>query len=251
KSMRVQLASDVHLEWSQPAFSSIIRQTEDVLVLAGDVGVFDDRTLEFIEWCSSKYEHVIYVPGNHERYSSTCDMEEVDMKFKTFCKTQGNVFYAPCDTVIIDDVVFICATLWSHVPQQSQQEASECINDYSYVRTQGRPITPSETNAFHAAHKEYIIKQLAESVGRECVVITHHPPYTGKTSHPRYDGSSLSSAFTSDYILEIYPEHLPSLWLCGHTHYNFSMTVNGTRLISNQYQRDGGNSYNAGTSIQI
>ena len=249
--MRVQLASDVHLEWSDPGFDTVLKPSADTLVLAGDIGVLDDTTRHFLERCSEAFKHVIYVPGNHELYSAKRDMEAIDADFGAFCAALGNVHYAPLDTIEIDDVVFICATLWSHIPRSVQYEVATCVNDYRYVHTHGKSITPAETSALHEAHKQFAVNELRKHAGKKCVVVTHHPPHTKKTSHPRYDGSCMNAAFTSDFILEIPAAHLPAVWMCGHTHYNFDRLVNDTRLVSNQYRRDGGNDFSDKMVIEI
>ena len=90
--MKVQLYSDIHLEFS-PDFS-VKNLGADVLVLAGDICVahvlhkldktqFDPGEMrkvvlannyyDFIKDCCSKFENVIYVLGNHEHYQGHID----------------------------------------------------------------------------------------------------------------------------------------------------------------------------------
>ena len=80
--MKIQLASDVHLEFGPISFDN---HGADVLVLSGDicvaadlkalndVDVFDrfgrSATIHtFFQECCARFKHVIYIMGNHEHY---------------------------------------------------------------------------------------------------------------------------------------------------------------------------------------
>ena len=72
--MRIQYASDLHLEFSEN--SSYLKHNPllavgDVLVLAGDIGYIGDDNYSkhpFWDWASQNYKQVIVIPGNHEFY---------------------------------------------------------------------------------------------------------------------------------------------------------------------------------------
>jgi len=60
--MLLQIVSDLHLEKMPPRF---IPALADILVIAGDF-VNAARVTEVLASYSYRWEHVIYVPGNHE-----------------------------------------------------------------------------------------------------------------------------------------------------------------------------------------
>ena len=69
--MKIQIASDLHLEFYPPAESARYRLPgvgADVLVLAGDV----HQHTWGLEWAAAAEtaQAVIYVPGNHEFYNA-------------------------------------------------------------------------------------------------------------------------------------------------------------------------------------
>jgi predicted phosphodiesterase len=72
--MRIQLLSDLHLE-TQPGFAATRAAGADLLVLAGDIGSYqqgsqlqeDDFGLgRFSPQREGNWPRVLYVPGNHE-----------------------------------------------------------------------------------------------------------------------------------------------------------------------------------------
>ena len=73
--MKVQLLSDLHLEW-HPDFLPQYADGADVLVLAGDIGSYqrgsrldsDDFGLERFSprLAGNAWRHVLFIPGNHE-----------------------------------------------------------------------------------------------------------------------------------------------------------------------------------------
>ena len=74
--MKIQFASDIHLELSDNSrfMKSVpFEVTGDVLVFAGDTGYLRDRSLpnlKFWKWASANYREVLLVPGNHEFYGN-------------------------------------------------------------------------------------------------------------------------------------------------------------------------------------
>ena len=83
--MRIQYASDLHLEFREN--SSFLKHNPlavagEVLVLAGDIGYIGDENYSrhpFWDWASGNYSRVIVVPGNHEFYK----MFDIDLKSAT------------------------------------------------------------------------------------------------------------------------------------------------------------------------
>ena len=70
--MRMQIVSDLHLEFGNPVPD--LAAGVDVVVLAGDLAEFRHPWLlaEAVQaWEGA--EHILYVPGNHEYYGSDID----------------------------------------------------------------------------------------------------------------------------------------------------------------------------------
>ena len=82
--MKIDIISDIHLtcfkDFGEDFVYSWVPEGE-VLVLAGDVGEFHWWQLKsrMIDIFCEKYEHVLYVAGNHDYYGTS--LKEGDARF--------------------------------------------------------------------------------------------------------------------------------------------------------------------------
>jgi len=121
--MRVAVASDLHLEFGTLEIRNDVNA--DVLVLSGDIMVAEDirksasegshRYImtsiykDFFDLVCSEFKNVVYVAGNHEFYGGK--WVQVVETLRKFAEDYTNLHYLENDTVRIDDVTFIGATL--------------------------------------------------------------------------------------------------------------------------------------------
>lgn len=233
----LQIASDIHLEKRTIPFDEILTPSAKVLALVGDIGSpFSSSLKDFFEWCSDKYEHVLYVPGNHEYYNTQgIDIEKIDAILESICSIFPNVHFMQNKTMNINDCTFICSILWSHVPNEHIYSISTMMNDYRYIyKTKDRLLTVQDTNDFYEQNKSFIEKQvqIALENGKKPIILTHHTPSMHKTSAPCYEGGVSCYAFSSTLAC---PPGIIRFWACGHTHYNFHHSHEGYELMSNQF----------------
>ena len=75
KKILFQVYSDIHIElWNK--FPKIPAKSK-YLILAGDICQLDDPLFyKFLDYCSSKWEKIFYIQGNHEYYSKKKNMTE-------------------------------------------------------------------------------------------------------------------------------------------------------------------------------
>jgi 3',5'-cyclic AMP phosphodiesterase CpdA len=71
--MRLQIASDLHLEFPENRDFIALNPLQiagDILILAGDIVplLHIERYRNFFDLIADKYEHTDWVPGNHEYY---------------------------------------------------------------------------------------------------------------------------------------------------------------------------------------
>jgi predicted phosphodiesterase len=101
--MKLHILSDIHIEFAP---FQIPETDADVIITAGDIGV----GLEGVLWAKEQYKNkpVIYVPGNHEYYQH--DISLID---QLKASSTENVRILDNEMCIIDDVRFLCATLWT------------------------------------------------------------------------------------------------------------------------------------------
>ena len=109
--MRIQYASDLHLEFRENW--RILREQGpmdvkgDILVLAGDIGYLGDANYSehpFWDWVSENYQQVIVALGNHEFYKF---YNLASMQDGLVGEIRPNVHYYYNKVVSIQDVDFI------------------------------------------------------------------------------------------------------------------------------------------------
>lgn len=129
---------------------------------------------------------------------------------------------------------FIGSTLWSYISPEHENEIYKCINDYEHIMG----FTPKMSRLLYRRATEFINNELASHNDDNTVskiVVTHYPPTTLGVSDPKFDGSNLQTAFSTDFLY--YTDVIkPHVWIFGHTHYNVNRldTTLGTLLLSNQ-----------------
>ncbi len=251
----IQFVSDIHLEYSNPKFKSIIDDTDaKILILAGDISKYNTKILsDFLEYISLRYTYIIYVSGNHEYYNSNKEkqkytMNDIDIYLKNLCNKFKNIYYTSKDAFIFENIKFICCTLWSNIPENLYNDIKLEVNDYRFIYTDNGIITPKETTEIHKEHIKFIKDELTNEY--PCVIITHHPMWNHKVSHPDYERLSNNYAFSNKISITELP-FKPILVISGHTHCNYDINEPGYRIISNQYQREWGNIFNSKLVIDI
>lgn len=240
--MRVQLISDLHLEYLEEGdasinFAMLVTPSAPILLIAGDVATYDCPALpEFLNWVGSKFEFVFWVLGNHEFYNTKqVSMKDVKNKLQAMCPQ--NVHILDNEAVIVDDMIIIGTTLWSYVPEKYIDKVQATISDYRYMYgSDGNLITVADTNRFHAESVAFIRGEVEKNRGKHVVVLSHYSPSLVDTLHPNYYGSPLNHAFASDIEMSGV-----DVWCFGHTHYNVRIDKhsNGYKLVSNQFGYEG------------
>ena len=106
--MRIQVVSDLHLEFHN--LLPPVVEDADVLVCAGDLAPIGTGAVRHAaeEWAEAR--HILYVPGNHEYYGTDIDRGRTQLAEE--CYSLGITLLDP-DAVVIDNVHFIGATLWT------------------------------------------------------------------------------------------------------------------------------------------
>lgn len=248
--MKIKLWSDIHLEFTDFSYNPDEEDKETTLVLAGDIGMMNDKLWNFLKNCSEKFEHVIYVIGNHESYMN---IEENVLKLiRENTDDLDNFYVLHNETVILNGVKFIGTPLYSnteHNPGEIQ-DIKYGIADYMRTKIMGsdglfRFLNPHDTYLAHEEAVEFLENELQDDQGilahaaqkentMKTVVVTHWPP-THALTDSRYAGSPLQNYFANndEYLMQYYDI---DLWLFGHTHQALDTSdpmFYGTRIVSN------------------
>lgn len=239
--MKLFLASDLHRECHDTPPEMDI-PTCDVVVLAGDISGMKDALDYCSEVAQSQGVPVIFVPGNHEYYKG--DYTELSAYARSYADPVVHVLMD--NTVVIDGVRFIGATLWTDFTsgsrghkgqiQRNRILAGKYINDFRVIRMSNDRddrLRPDHVVEFFKQSCDYFRQQLAQPFAGKTVVVTHFCPSI-TLEDPKYKGSEVSPYFNAncDAIIQQYQ---PDFWLYGHTHHCVDTFIGKTHIYSNQY----------------
>jgi predicted phosphodiesterase len=243
--LKIAICSDLHLEFSDIDIPNT--QNANVLILSGDIMLAERlakpeskvgiRFREFLERVSAAFPHVIYVAGNHEFYGGYFH-KSID-SLRTECAKYNNIYFLENDTKIIDDVVFIGATVWTDMNRGDPitlHAVRDMMNDYQTIRNDQQgyiPIKPADTMERHRRTLSYFRLVLSENKDKKCVVVGHHSP-SFLSCHPMYTHDYImNGAYHSDLSEFILDHPQIQLWTHGHTHHPFDYTIETTRIVCN------------------
>jgi Icc-related predicted phosphoesterase len=243
--MKIQLVSDLHLEFPSCQFQLNNDADADVLILGGDITTINalknsDYSLDFFENVCEKYPRVIYLMGNHEHYHSV--FQETFDIFKDSFFHLRNLSILEKQFIIIDDIVFFGATLWTdcnNKDERTKRELAKGLNDYRLIKylveekNQINHLLPTNTineyyqtvNSLQDVCKTYHDKKV--------VVCTHHAPSKVST-HPRYlHDKYMNGGYSSslEWMMDDHPNIV--LWTHGHVHDSFDYKLGTTRIVCN------------------
>ncbi len=230
--MRIQLASDLHLEllarlWPQQCLIAPAPGA-DALVLAGDI----HRGPHAIECFARWPVPVLYLAGNHEYYDGQWEQLRTDLRRAA----EGTaVRFLDNDVVMLDGVRFLGSTLWtdyrlSGIPLSEAMEAAEAfLFDHRRILTRSGPFRAAQALEEHLRSRDWLADELSRERSTPTVVITHHAPHPASI-HARFAGSPVNGAFVSD-LTELVEQ--PDLWLHGHVHDSFDYRVGRCRVVCN------------------
>lgn len=233
--MKLWLFSDLHLEVADLRQPLAIPDA-DVCVVAGDLC---RAPANGVHWLAKHVAHAmpcVYVAGNHEFYKES--IQEGLEDGRNTAAGFPDVHFLENDSVIIDGVRFIGATLWTDYrieghPDLAMVYARERMNDYRLIAKQRNPwqrFVPETSFRMHQESRLFLDSALkADPI--TTVVVTHHLPHAGSIP-PRFKGDLLNAAFASD-LSKVIEDGRPALWVHGHTHDSCDYQVGSTRILCN------------------
>lgn len=263
--MKIAVASDIHLEFGDLDLTN--NNNAEVLILSGDILVARDITQhdphnilgseyrsnryhEFMQRCSERFPHVIYIMGNHEHYHG--DFATTETHLKDVLGYLPNVYLLEKEIKVINNVTFIGGTLWTDMNKGdgiTLYHMKSMMNDFRCVTNSTNPVnfktqegefktrtakfSPDDAMEDHVKFRGYIQQIIEGKPDQKFVVCGHHSPSKSST-HPRYaDEVIMNGGYSSDlnnYILD-HPQI--KLWTHGHTHHVFDYMIGSTRILCN------------------
>jgi len=242
--MRIQLFSDLHLE-RDPSFMPHVAAGTDVVVVAGDVGSYQERSrLPGHDFGLTRFApdqlgvagvRVLYVPGNHE--FDGLDFDETTARLRGVCADLG-IEWLDGATIAIGGIRFVGTTLWSDFDALVAQEPDEArrlagrgkafraANYYLSKNTtlkDGAPVLAEGLRDMSLACQDWLRATLATPFDGRTVVVTHFAPSL-KSADPRY-GLTPGTAGFCNALDELLP--LADIWMHGHLHCANDYVVSG------------------------
>ena len=236
--MLVRLLSDIHLEFGNGWESLLPEMPEDsetVLVVAGDVASGVDGC-DFLQQVSPRFQHVLYVLGNHEFYRNN-DLCLLPGAIKEELSDFPTIDLLDNDTVILGGTRFVGSTLWTDMEDEDPTVMvliEQGMMDYVQIRTNGRRIRAEDTIALFKQAVAFLDSELSVEHDGPTIVVTHHLP-SFKSVHPMFrqmPAAAINGGFCSDleWMLE---NHDIDYWFHGHTHQTVSYEIAGTKVRMN------------------
>lgn len=262
RRVNIQLFSDLHLE-SNPHFKPQPAPGADLLVLAGDIGSYQNGSLlgslgisDFglarfsplpVEYGGANWPTpVLFVPGNHE-YDGL-EFDQATMRLRQACERWG-IIWLERQSVQLAGVRFVGCTLWSDFDaltneptrgDQARDKAFRAANFYlkkNHALRQGQPMLASTLREESLQSQAWLRRTLALPFDGPTVVVTHFAPSLC-SADPRYGITPGTAGFcnTLDDLLA-----QADLWLHGHLHCPNDYVKHGCRVVANPlgYARKG------------
>ena len=231
--MKIRLLSDLHTEFRLPYKKQPFAEYrgEDVLVLAGDIASGSTNTMDVIKFFLDQgFPKVIYVPGNHEYYGTGFD--EFNAKMENKCYNTPGAYYLNPESVVIDNIKFIGATLWTNFGDNpfSQSAAKRGINDFRMIRD----FDVNRCAKTYYEHFDFIKQEYENRVDHKVVVITHFLP-ARECIAPRFRGPDLINDYFANNLGEYISTMSDTTWLFGHTHDATDIVLGDTRVVANPH----------------
>lgn len=243
-----------------------VNKDEEILIIAGDIGVATEKDelgnlrinsgySQVLKYLKTRWNRVILIPGNHEYYESgeiilndeisENKIIEVNNLISNECE-KYMIDFLNKDIIEIDGYTFMGCTLWSDM----DKSLFDKLNRKNWNFT-----THSELIETHKNHKEWIERNLEKfkmrddsnikSYSDKVVVITHYLP-TFSLLHSKYTRGKYThttSAYVCDLdcLIEKY-DYLVPIWICGHSHMTRYSRIGKTFLfncpIGNPWESD-------------
>lgn len=226
--MKIKLMSDLHMEFGSSFDFNKYAKTnkQKTLILAGDIESRTDKLESFIHKAAKAHKNVVMVAGNHEFYGNKWE-NVMDMLWKLGDEID-NFYFLENETIKLDGVSFIGATLWS----SPNWGVFNQISDHFLIKYEDKKITSDQITEWNQASIAYIKDRLENIPGKK-VVVTHFGPDPILMDPHWRNHDELNTYFWSKGFDRHF--HYADMWLYGHTHDSGDIVLDGCRCVCNPY----------------
>ena len=230
--MKVRIWSDLHISGASLPFDE--SHSDEVLVIAGDTANSLHGVIDFLNFVSPLFKAVITIAGNHEYYGSF-PVDQFTEEVRN--KVPSNVHFLDANSVKIDDVTFIGATLWTNF-DGGDPVVIECavrgINDFRLIKVDDDTKISPDWMIRRCIRDLNFIREECKRVEGKKVIVTHFP-MVREYQDPKYGSmreNPLNGYFINDFEHSL--EDLDfDLVIAGHTHSPSDFMKFGKRFVAN------------------
>ena len=235
--MKIRLLSDLHAEFyhKRGGFNTDLLNTrgEDVLVLAGDVGVGVTQVVDtFGSFLQHGAKQIVYVTGNHEYYRSKVTEFDYELELELAAYYPEVCWLRDGQTSTIQGVDFMGGTLWTnfHEDPVAEKVSNAMIVDFKIING----FSTKLAKHLYYTTVEGLKRSVREAGDNKKVVVTHFLP-CDQCTHPKYisGGYDPVNWYFANDLHEFISDLDNAVWLFGHTHEPMQLRVGNTNLYSN------------------
>jgi len=257
--MKIDILSDLHLDFyfkphlttveNVTSFFGVVftdndtREIGDVLIIAGDIGHYNEQNIEVLKIFQKKfYKQIICVLGNHDYYlvdgEAKYTFENDSFKrvedMRNLINQEENMYCLDGEIIEIDGVKFGGADSWydeGYVKRYYTQLDSNHINLLWNKNINDSRLIKG-ISRFDDITKLEI--QKLENIYQSCdVMITHvNPSIDEEHINEKYHNSPINTFFTFDGS-KFYKDGLMKYWVFGHTHDAIEYEVENVKFLCN------------------
>lgn len=235
--LRVQYASKLFVDKVRCKFTDILIPSAPILALCGDIGnTSQQRTCEFIQWASKRWDKVLWIPGIEEWASCETMIDSINnmrnvASYVENCSVLEKGF---CD--YIEDgrskAVFLGTTLWGTCfPGEGILHEQRNIKVHIPGNYGATCIMPNDITMMNTESVKWIGNMLddlrQEDYKRPVIVLTYHRPSTDFMCIADMEDKSIRTRIHN--CLDNIIQHPIQAWLAGDSYGSISaMNRSGT-----------------------
>lgn len=256
--MNLRIVSDLHVDVNRQGNFGFRHETQDILLIAGDVAGSYYRELKWLQGLSKDIVNPIFVvAGNHLGYEYLFDPEhfyDPDKRIGTkqwsidYLKknTPENIHYLDNNYYDIGEYIIFGGCMYSDYKLYENIELSKTtgesyLNDFKYVyvfdkkKNMIRPITTDDYQKYHASFMRRLKKCIKET-DKDIIVLTHFAPSPQSISTKYQKGNVYANAsYCSNMEQFILDNSRIKYWIHGHMHDSFDYFVGNCHVLCEPY----------------
>jgi Icc-related predicted phosphoesterase len=223
-TIKLQVYSDLHIPHGH---FDIPKMESDVIILAGDIHVSYEHTLEYLIYTRNYHKKpIVFIPGNHEYYN--CNYTEEVNKWENTHEKDIHILNINTHWDFMG-YRFIGDTLWTDVSRNPIEEIiiKHSINDFQVIDS-----WDTIKCSYVYRYNVIVLVDAIKSSIFPVICVTHHAPSYGSIPE-EYKTSNIINAFATPLDATIESFDKLKIWIHGHCHQNSDYYIGKTRVLCN------------------